>query len=386
MAPIESAADCFKEASVAVAQGDNATVEQLLRSTPSLATAEGAYDEVMESVDMPPEDNCGGIAMAPVIGTLLHVAAKSGRVDIARLLLDSGADVNRMEAIHWYGAEIENRSPLHLSVWGGNPEMVTLLVSRRADVDQLSGPSGARRTPLKEATSRGYTDIARCLLEGRTSAGSEAEVPPEEMSGLLLGAIQAQSKDTVQLLLDFKAEVNGACSNGLTPLRAAARYRCPEIVAMLLEKGADTSQEAGDDSNSGGLLSIASCAKAQLAEWVDAATAGPERDWRERWRDQHMELVKVLLDSGTLQVAPGSLTHVLSLFRSFDQNGDGVITRGELLRVLNALDGNCWTDSRIDRLLTAADMNKDGSIQLEEFIKWIFGGGGGESGRVLENK
>lgn len=67
---------------------------------------------------------------------------------------------------------------------------------------------------------------------------------------------------------------------------------------------------------------------------------------------------------------------LLSLFRSFDQNGDGKIDRSELKNALQQTFGaSKWPDDRIDRVLTDADMNKDSAIQYEEFVTWVSKGG-----------
>lgn len=58
--------------------------------------------------------------------TLLHIAAKYGRVEICEMLLDRGANVN----------VVDNRffsTPLHMAALVGHKEVCTLLLSRGAD-------------------------------------------------------------------------------------------------------------------------------------------------------------------------------------------------------------------------------------------------------------
>lgn len=55
----------------------------------------------------------------------LQFAAREGNTEIARILLDNGADVN-----HW----ALSGTPLHCAVWSDNPETVELLLSRGANV------------------------------------------------------------------------------------------------------------------------------------------------------------------------------------------------------------------------------------------------------------
>eukprot|EP00747_Dinoflagellata_sp_TGD_P024978 gnl/TRDRNA2_/TRDRNA2_130927_c0_seq1.p1 gnl/TRDRNA2_/TRDRNA2_130927_c0~~gnl/TRDRNA2_/TRDRNA2_130927_c0_seq1.p1 ORF type:complete len:854 (-),score=169.08 gnl/TRDRNA2_/TRDRNA2_130927_c0_seq1:7-2529(-) len=77
---------------------------------------------------------------------------------------------------------------------------------------------------------------------------------------------------------------------------------------------------------------------------------------------------------------------VLDQFAQFDRNGDGVIDRNELGQVLRHLDSAHWSPESVDRLLAAADCNKDGKIQFDEFVQWIFGGNEQESLAVKSDK
>mmetsp|Transcript_120946 Transcript_120946/g.342140 ORF Transcript_120946/g.342140 Transcript_120946/m.342140 type:complete len:368 (-) Transcript_120946:113-1216(-) len=349
----------FKSAADAVNRGDIDAVRSCLEAEPGLATEEGVYDEVMEAADT----GCG-ISMAPISGTLLSLAAKYGRVEIARLLIDSGADVSRREVIHWQGSGMDSRTPLYLAVWAGDADMAHLLLQRGAAPDEVSGASGSAVTALEEAAYRGFTEIARHLLD----AG--AAIAPRGSEGhLLCRAIQGQHRDIVELLLERGAKADQPTSEGLSPLHVAAMRNCPDIARLLLEKGAYVSDR--DDST---LLAVAASATAHWEDYVDGAPPGLERDWRAKMQEEHLQLVRLLLESGALKCAPGSLDHVLTLFHDFDNNGDGVIQREELVAVLGRL-GDDWTEDRVNELLVAADLNRDGKIQFEEFITWVFGEG-----------
>ena len=83
----------------------------------------------------------------------LYFAAIGGHVEIARKLLEAGADVN---------AHADAASPIHGAVMGGNAEMVSLLLERGADAS-LKDYAGRDARELAMAINR--EDMAR-LIDG----------------------------------------------------------------------------------------------------------------------------------------------------------------------------------------------------------------------------
>merc|ERR1712138_322873 len=61
---------------------------------------------------------------------------------------------------------------------------------------------------------------------------------------------------------------------------------------------------------------------------------------------------------------------VKAVFASFDDNGDGVISREELNRVLSLLGADA---AFIDFIFSEMDVNKDGKVSYDEFCDWAFG-------------
>lgn len=59
--------------------------------------------------------------------TPLHFAAREGQLEVARLLLDAGADVNAPAA--------DGKSPLNLAIYNGHYTLAELLIDRSADVN-----------------------------------------------------------------------------------------------------------------------------------------------------------------------------------------------------------------------------------------------------------
>jgi len=68
----------------------------------------------------------------------------------------------------------------------------------------------------------------------------------------------------------------------------------------------------------------------------------------------------------------GKAEQIITTFRQFDTNADGVISRQELARLLKMLDPR-WDDDDIEVLLQAADTNGNSRIEYAEFVNWICG-------------
>lgn len=70
----------------------------------------------------------------------------------------------------------------------------------------------------------------------------------------------------------------------------------------------------------------------------------------------------------------GGTSELISLFRRFDVDRDGYITRGELAAFLAHKKGvsvHMISGAQLDRIMTKADKSKDGKINYEEFGSWI---------------
>ena len=70
--------------------------------------------------------------------------------------------------------------------------------------------------------------------------------------------------------------------------------------------------------------------------------------------------------------------YLRELFKIGDVNGDGVLSKAELSRLL-ALSGFAFDEKQVGEVMERADVNKDGKIQLEEFIPMMLSLGEGMS-------
>jgi ankyrin repeat protein len=140
--------------------------------------------------------------------TSLHVAAVYGQTEIAKLLLESGADLLAVNS--------DRQTPLHRAAASGKIETVTFLLDKGADVN--FDPD------LKLPARFGTTDAGKRV---RIAVGTP-----------LYAAIYGGNKALVSLLIERGANVNYKDVAGGTPLQRAQLHKRTEIIALLLEKGA----------------------------------------------------------------------------------------------------------------------------------------------------
>ena len=86
----------------------------------------------------------------------LHSAAAGRHLEVCRLLLAAGADVDARQAGGF--------TPLHAAAQNGDPELVELFLSARADPP---APTDDGETPADTAEAAGHPDVARRLRRGR---------------------------------------------------------------------------------------------------------------------------------------------------------------------------------------------------------------------------
>ena len=206
----------------------------------------------------------------------LHHAAQKGQVEAARLLLDSGADVNARGFDDW--------TPLHWAAKSGSKALCKFLLEKGADPKALNG---VHRTPLQMATgtamfflrdleapaSPAAPEVAKAMpakpvdaapapakpsaadlraavlaaittdsadaLEAALAKGGDANLRNDDDLSLLQIAVNAGRGAQVAILLRHGAKPDLAVKSGEAPLIAATLAGSTEIVTALLKAGAD---------------------------------------------------------------------------------------------------------------------------------------------------
>ncbi|HEX2463260.1 MAG TPA: ankyrin repeat domain-containing protein [Thermoanaerobaculia bacterium] len=154
-------------------------------------------------------------------GRALASAARAGRLEMMRLLLDAGADPNLGGADH--------QGALAVAVIHHQREAVDLLIDQGADVraDPQAGDP-----PLLFAVD---LEIAERLLD----AGAPVDARDARGGTALMGAIMVGDLDMVDLLLERNADPDATDTAGRSAMLYATLFRSPAIQERLLAAGAD---------------------------------------------------------------------------------------------------------------------------------------------------
>jgi ankyrin repeat protein len=183
----------------------------------------------------------------PIPGALtpLLYAARDGRLDAARILLDAGADIHTTDANRitpLISAIVNNRidvarllidrgADIHAADWYGRTPLWAAVETRNMDVDNASFANSIDRAPLLEL-------IQVLLAKGANPNVRTTEAPPirraflrvtgtlewVDFTGMtpFLYAARAGDVTVMRLLLEHKADPHIATFAGTTPLMAAA--------------------------------------------------------------------------------------------------------------------------------------------------------------------
>ena len=233
------------------------------------AAARGIIDRIPKSVlpmvaEMIIDED--GYAPDPLLGegeregwSPLHLAVDRDRIDVARALLDHGANVDAL-APNYFAMDIRleltrperpSVTPLHFACGGGRGGYYScnnrgyrlaaarLLVERGAN---LSARTDKGDTPLRLAIANGKADRATCakLVELFLTHGAPVDEVRHRQTLLHDAASLFPAIDVVRLLVAHGAELDSRGWEGKTPLACACqRPSSLEIVKCLVENGAD---------------------------------------------------------------------------------------------------------------------------------------------------
>ena len=195
--------------------------------------------------------------------TPLMVAARSGSADVVELLAAKGADLEARAT--------RGQTALMWAVAQKHPAVVTVLIAHGADVHARSD----EWSQVMAVFPHGILDYNRPIPHGRDTA--------------LLFAARAGDLESAKLLAAAGADINDEDAWGVSATVLAAHSGFADVVAFLLDKGADpNAARAGftalheavmrrDEQMAAALLARGADANARLGTWTPMRRSS--RDW-----------------------------------------------------------------------------------------------------------
>ncbi|KAJ3033030.1 hypothetical protein HDV00_006840 [Rhizophlyctis rosea] len=223
-----------------------------------------------------------GADINTVEGEILNLAIKSGNILIVETLVDGGADKN-----------LESREglPIDIAAKFGFTDLARLLLEKGADPN--AGQNWGFSEALCYAASAGNLEICQILLEGGVDipySGPEA----------LLGAIDSGHVGIVKLLLENGRDIHEDFIDHLTKAVLADNL---EIVTLLLDVEVRISREAVSAAAAQGnadILRVLMQNAPGKEDWhtFKAYTSGLDMGLMAAAENGHYHIVKMLVEAG----------------------------------------------------------------------------------------
>lgn len=192
----------------------------------------GSAQTILERVLIAAEDNDvayvrSAIARGMPVDTvdkagnsLLMIAARFGRLEMAKQLIDLKANVHHRNGF--------GDTPLMTAALGGNLEIARMLIDRGVPVNQPGW------TALHYCAAAGKADMCQLLLD------KDADIDARSPNGTtpLMMAVREGHFDVVKLLVWEVADVNAENAEGATALKWAIRADREDMIGLLKRAGA----------------------------------------------------------------------------------------------------------------------------------------------------
>lgn len=202
-----------------------------------LATKKQNVPLVGYILSLDPDVNSG---LNPTLWTPLHMAAFGGWSEIAKMLLEHGADPGARTS--------EGSSTILLAASANQPKVMELLLRHRPDL--LLDSNRGTNALYTAVESRAVDCVSLLQRQGL----SELCTRKDGWQPLHRAACNGEL-ETLNLLLDAKADVNARTSSGFTALMIACQYGNEDAMDELIKRGADLSRSTTGDGL--GLLHLA---------------------------------------------------------------------------------------------------------------------------------
>ena len=180
--------------------------------------------------------------------TVLMFACEQGHLDLAEFLLKRGADINQVNSRIFKG-----RTALMAAARAGQVEAVKLLLAHDAEVDAADT---GKETALCKAAYHGHAEVVRLLLEN----GADIHTRDSRRNTPLLHAAWGGHTRVVELLLDGGADVNARNDQDWNALMQSCMEGYVKAAALLVARGSEVNLR-GKEKEAGATPLMLACWK-----------------------------------------------------------------------------------------------------------------------------
>lgn len=160
--------------------------------------------------------------------TPLLLSTQLNRVEMARTLINHGADVNARDA--------KQDSPYLYAGAEGRNEILTMTLKHGADLTSTNRYGG---TALIPAAEKGHLETVKLLLKTKINVNHINRLGwTALLEAIILSDGGKTHQEIIKELIKGGADVNLSDKDGVTPLQHAERKKYLEIVKLLKEAGA----------------------------------------------------------------------------------------------------------------------------------------------------
>ncbi|WP_353281560.1 ankyrin repeat domain-containing protein [Wolbachia endosymbiont (group B) of Horisme vitalbata] len=161
----------------------------------------------------------------------LSIAVSNRDLEMMNFLIENGADVNIEDYFRM--------PPIYYAVTKGTTEMIELLINKKASISGYFSYAGEKRTLVGWAIDKNSPEKVEVLLKHGASPNGKFDLLAYSQNSCLHAAIEKNYSRIVELLIEYRADVNVKNEQGQTPIYLAIRSKRPEMIKLLYGNGAD---------------------------------------------------------------------------------------------------------------------------------------------------
>jgi len=181
-----------------------------------------------------------------ILGSALHSAAFNNDAKMAKFLIESGINVNLKDSYGWTAIFWPCTTAFKQGKEKSRLEIVKLMILNGVNLDDKVNRD--RQTLLSWAIENKHPNIISILIDKGVDVNFENLQSSTALPGLLIMAIRSNNLQIVNLLIQAKVNINARDDKGFTALIYASQLGYAEIVDRLLTAEVDINVQISEGS------------------------------------------------------------------------------------------------------------------------------------------